>query len=332
MLRALPALLFLAIPALAADGPLTGAIIVVDAGHGGQSHSKSYTGGSRGVDSKITESELNLRVSLVLEKLLKEAGAKVYMTRKADHRLSREGGPKEAELAARVEYFEHWNPHFFISVHHNAAESEKAKGHTVLYKHNADDDTLYKAMATIFNGALEGKVPGPKRALIKERYHILAETAIPGVICESGFMTNKEFDALSITPEFPPAEAKALADGAEQYWKKYRKDLEEHRTKLAAARAKNPPIPETYYANGLNPAHQALMKSAWAALEPTGKPDSKKAAEYVDAFKKALPADRQAKFKVKAEWDGKGIKISGTAEKEDWERIVDLLGFMSGRD
>src|SRR5438067_229969 len=80
--------------------PLKGAIIVVDAGHGGQRYSKSYTGGTRGVVSGLTESELNLRVAEELEKLLKEKGATVFMTRRADHRLSREGSSPRDELHA----------------------------------------------------------------------------------------------------------------------------------------------------------------------------------------------------------------------------------------
>ena len=60
-----------------AQSPLTGAIIVVDPGHGGQRYSKSYTGGTRGVTSKTTESELNLKVALELAKFLREQGATV---------------------------------------------------------------------------------------------------------------------------------------------------------------------------------------------------------------------------------------------------------------
>src|SRR5579864_6770439 len=78
-------------PMKVAPPALQGAVIVVDPGHGGQRYSKSYTGGTRGVVSGLTESELNLRVALELEKLLKENGATVYLTRRADHRLSREG-------------------------------------------------------------------------------------------------------------------------------------------------------------------------------------------------------------------------------------------------
>jgi N-acetylmuramoyl-L-alanine amidase len=86
--------------------PLAGAVIVVDPGHGGQRYSKSYTGGTRGVDSKLTESELNLRVAFELAKALKENGATVYMTREADHRLSKEGSSGSDELHARIGFFD----------------------------------------------------------------------------------------------------------------------------------------------------------------------------------------------------------------------------------
>src|SRR5437764_9527508 len=87
--------------------PLAGAVIVVDPGHGGQRYSKSYTGGTRGVNSGLTESELNLRVAVELAKLLRERGATVFLTRTADHRLSREGSSNKDELHARVDFFEH---------------------------------------------------------------------------------------------------------------------------------------------------------------------------------------------------------------------------------
>src|SRR3954451_23043999 len=119
---------------------LAGPVIVVDPGHGGQRYSKSYTGGTRGVESKVTESELNLRVALERAKLLGENGATVHLTRVADHRLSREGSSQSDELHARIDFFEHYNCHFFLSVHHNASEKREARGHTALWKNNATDD------------------------------------------------------------------------------------------------------------------------------------------------------------------------------------------------
>src|SRR5439155_6882548 len=88
--------------------PLKGVVIVVDPGHGGQRYSQSYTGGTRGVVSKLTESELNLRVAFELAKQLKEKGAAVYMTRQADHRLSPEGSSNRDELHARIDFFEYY--------------------------------------------------------------------------------------------------------------------------------------------------------------------------------------------------------------------------------
>src|SRR5262245_6053474 len=191
------------------EGPLARAVIVVDPGHGGQGYSRSYTGGTRGVSSRMTESELNLRVAVELARLLRQNGATVYLTREEDHRLSPEGSSNKDELHARIDFFEHNNAHSFLSVHHNAGRGTAA-GHTALYKHNAADDTLYEALARDVNDTLEGAVPGPKRALIKGSYHILRETAIPGTISESGFMTNPAFDELSTRPDYPGKEAEAL--------------------------------------------------------------------------------------------------------------------------
>src|SRR5438477_6058818 len=120
-------------PAKAEPAPLKGAVIVVDPGHGGQRYSRSYTGGTRGVSSGLTESELNLRVALELARLLREKGATVYLTREADHRLSREGSSNRDELHARIDFFEHHNCHFFLSVHHNAGRPE-ATGPTCLHQ------------------------------------------------------------------------------------------------------------------------------------------------------------------------------------------------------
>ncbi len=272
--------------------PLKGAVIVVDPGHGGQRYSKSYTGGTRGVVSRLTESELNLRVAVELVKLLKEKGATVSLTREADHRLSPEGSSNKEELHARIDFFEHYNAHFFLSVHHNAGRP--GAGHTTLYKHNARDDTLYAALARDVNDALEGAVPGPKLALIKGSYHILRETSIPGTISESGFMTNKEFDELSNRAEFPKKEAEAICKGAVKYWTEHKDALIALREKLMKERAEHPRDPKSYTAIALNPDFRARMAKLLGRVEPGGKYDPAKVGEYVEHFKKAVVTDPKA--------------------------------------
>src|SRR5262249_11419689 len=256
-----------------------------------------YTGGTRGAVSGLTESELNLRVAVELARMLKENGATVFMTRVADHRLSREGSSNKDELHARIDFFEHYNVHFFLSVHHNAGRP--GSGHTALYKHNAADDTLYEALAWDVNDALEGAVPGPKLALIKGSYHILRETPIPGTISESGFMTNKAYDELSARPDYPAKEAAAICRGAIKYWTDDKDGLVPRGEKLMRERAEHPRDPKSYTAMDLNPDFRARMDELLARVAPSGKYEPAKIGEYVENFKKSVVTDPQATVTVK---------------------------------
>lgn len=304
---------------LAADKPLAGAVIVVDPGHGGQRYSRSYTGGTQGVNSKLTESELNLRVGLALADKLEAAGATVYRTRTYDRRLSREGTSKAEELQARVDFFDKYNPHFFISVHHNAGPAA-ATGHTALYKHNAADPTLYEACAKTFNEALEGVVPGPKRRLIGPdgNYHVLRETDVPGTITEAGFQSNPAFDAETNKPDYPERESAALLNGAIRYWSDYHRVLNIHRSK----RTPRPLVRVT--ATDLDPAFQREIGKLLASVAPDRPYQAQKAADYVAAYKTTL-ADSSG-FAVMARVEGETIKLSGrVADKSHHDRLIDLF-------
>jgi N-acetylmuramoyl-L-alanine amidase len=304
--------------------PLTGAIIVVDPGHGGQGYSKSYTGGTRGRISGVTESELNLRVAFELARQLKEQGATVHMTRVANHRLSREGSSQYDELHARIDFFDTFHPHFFLSVHHNAGRP--GSGHTTLYKHNAVDDTLYELLARTINDALEGAVPGPKLKLIKGNYHILRETSIPGTISEAGFMTNEGFDKLSTTPDYPKQEAAAIVKGAIKYWTANKPTLIAVRTVLMQELARHPRDPKTFTAIDLNPEFKAWRDKLLAQVVPEqGNYEPARIGEYLRRFRAAVVTDPKAIFTVEGSFDGQRIQLRGKAEKKYHDQLIDLL-------
>lgn len=318
--------------------PLQGAIIMVDPGHGGQTYSMSYTGGATGVESGMTESELNLRVAFALVKILEDKGATVYMTRKADHRMSSTGWGKPRqgrtdELEARIDFFHHYNPHFWLSVHHNAG-GPRNTGHTALHQMDAPDGSLYKEVAKDVNDALEGAVPGPKNRLIDRigdsPYYLLSHTQIPGTIIESGFMTNREFDALSTKPDYPAKEAAAICKGAIKFWKDHESELVALRHKLMKERAVNPKNPNTYAAIDLNPAYQEKMKKLVAQIDPSGSHDPAKIGDYVAKFKALVVKDPKATFDIKGEYDGKAIKLSGqTSNKTYHDQLIDVLVAMN---
>lgn len=311
--------------------PLQDAIVLVDPGHGGQRYSKSYTGGTRGKWSGATESELNLRVGLELARILEEKGAKVYMTRRADHRLSSEGSHKpgggiRSELQARVDFIEHYLPHFWLSVHHNAGGGS---GHTTLFKMNAPDGSLYKELAIAVNDALADVVPGPKNRLIDRKdnlpYYIESHTETPGIISEAGFMTNRTFDELSSRPDFPAKEAGAISKGAIKFWTAHKQELVTLRDKLADLEARYPHDPDTYIAVELNPAYQAKMKKLLAEVEPSGKFDPAKIGQYVESFKRTVITDPAAVFTVKGDYDGKLMVLTGKASKRNNDLLIDML-------
>jgi hypothetical protein len=227
-------------------------------------------------------------------------------------------------LHARIDFFEHYNAHFFLSVHHNAGRP--GAGHTALYKHNARDDTLYMALARDVNDALAGAVPGPKLPLIKGSYHILRETAIPGTIVESGFMTNKEFDELSTRPDYPTKEARAIANGAVTYWAGHKDALIALRDRLSKERAEQPRDPKTYTAIALNPDFRARMAQLLARVEPSGAYDPAKVGAYVANFKKVVVTDPKAVFTVTGEFDGRQLKLrGGTSDRKYHDRLIDML-------
>ncbi|MCC6546696.1 N-acetylmuramoyl-L-alanine amidase [Candidatus Sumerlaeota bacterium] len=309
------------------DKPLAGAIIGSDAGHGGQSYSRSYTAGTRGVDSRMYESDLNLLCETELAKLLEEGGAKVIRTRTVDQRVSPEGSSNKQELHARLEIFEDANVHFFISVHHNAAPgAPTATGHTAIFKKDVKDDRIYKALAEDINNALLGVVPGPKRELIKGDYHLTRETDIPGTIVESGFMTNPEYDKLTQDPDYPRKEAEAIYKGALKYWKDNKAELIKLREELIAKRAANPVDPNTLAAIQLNPKYKGEVAAIVAAMDPDKKPDPAKIDAYIQNYKKAYVKSEADKFTVAGSFvNGKVVLNGEVANRQQHNDIINGL-------
>lgn len=304
-----------------------GVIVGTDAGHGGQSYSRSYTAGTRGVNSKMYESDLNLACETELAKLFEAAGATVIRTRTVDQRVSPEGSTNKQELHSRLEIFENANVYFFVSVHHNAAPgAPTATGHTAIFKKDVADDRIYKALAQDINDALVGVVPGPERSLIKGDYHLTRETDIPGTIVESGFMTNPEFDKLSQDPGYPRKEAEAIFKGALKYWNDNKEELTKLRAELMKKRAAAPVDPNTLAAIQLNPKYQKEIATIVAAMDPAGKPAAAKIGDYIANYKKAYVKTDADKFTVTGSYvDGKIVLKGSVADRRQHNDIINAL-------
>ena len=163
-----------------------------------------------------------------LEKLLKENGATVYICRVADRHMSSEGWSKDRlgsrdELQARIDYFEHYVPHFFLSVHHNAGPGSQTGGHTTSIKRVLLPTRFTKRWPKTSMTLWKASYRGRSRPLSATPSITFSGTRIsPGTIAESGMLTNPAFDELSQTPEYQKKEAGAICKGAIKFWKDHK--------------------------------------------------------------------------------------------------------------
>jgi N-acetylmuramoyl-L-alanine amidase len=180
--------------------PLSGKIIVVDAGHGG-----SDTGATR---SGVMEKDINLAVALELKVELQSLGATVITTRDSDSNVS---------LDDRVAVLENSTPaaDIFVSVHTNAtvARNSSVDGIETYYysqESKALADSLYNSL--VAGLSMRGHWAS-KKALVVVHHDIA-----PSALVEIGYISSKPKRALLQTEAYQRQIALAIASGVVNYF------------------------------------------------------------------------------------------------------------------
>lgn len=184
----------------------TSAVVVIDAGHGGED------GGCSG--GGLTEKELNLAVSGNLRDLLSMFGVDVMMTRTEDKLLydmygdlkDYTGHKKTYDLRNRLRFSEDSGAALTVSVHMNKFTDPKYSGLQVYYSPNTSESkTAAELMQSYTAMYLQ---PENKRQVKKatSSIYLLDRIRTPAVMVECGFLSNE-------------AEAAKLGDAG------YRRDL-----------------------------------------------------------------------------------------------------------
>ena len=170
---------------------LAGKTVAVDPGHGG------VDGGARG--NGLNEKEVTLAIALRLADVLRANGATVVMTRDSDiDYYTRGKGGKRNDLNRRVEIINESGAAVFVSIHLNAIRGSKWFGAEVYYNPKLPES---RQLAETMQQALQDFPPGNKRQAKQDSdIIVLKDTTIPGVLVETGFLSN-------------PGEAAMLADG-----------------------------------------------------------------------------------------------------------------------
>lgn len=174
---------------------LTGARVLIDAGHGGVQPG-TVRGGT-------TEAERNLSLAYKVKSELESIGATVIMMRTGNYEVTSD---------ERRQFLKEQRPDYCISIHHNAANSTAVSGFEVMHFNAFSSD----AAKMMYRTAKSGVYSSTK---LKWYYFFLMRiTTCPVVLTENGYFTN-DGDYNNIINEGQNAEkAKKIVQGIADYF------------------------------------------------------------------------------------------------------------------
>ena len=190
---------------------LEGKKIAIDAGHGGND------AGAIG-PSGVMEKTVTLRVALALEKLLKEEGAEVIMTRRDDVEVSPKGKAASAveELKARCDVANKAEVDIFISIHADSFTNPNARGTTGYYYSLGSSNS--KRLADLIRKALIEQIRTPSRGTQPCNFYVVRNTDMPATLVELAFISNPDEEKLLNSKEGIMKAAQGILDGIEDYF------------------------------------------------------------------------------------------------------------------
>jgi N-acetylmuramoyl-L-alanine amidase len=179
--------------------PFRGITICLDPGH-------SADPGAIGCLGTL-EKDINWKVAKKLEAMLKEAGAKVVLTREKDEDVPLYERPKRTfALGADL----------FLGIHNNAVpdgtDPSKARGFGVYY-YTPQSESL----ARFIHQAYRKYVRVPDDGVIQQNLAVCRPSQYPSVLTESAFIINPREEALLRTSRFQQRCAKAMFEGVKAF-------------------------------------------------------------------------------------------------------------------
>lgn len=178
-------------------------VIILDAGHGG------FDGGAVAPDGTV-EKDINLKIALTLQELLKQGGYEVIMTRESDVstddvETDKIATRKKSDLKNRLGLMKDNPQAVFVSIHLNKFTTSAANGSQVFYSAGREEskvlgDCIQKSIVKLLQ---------PENTRVNKQAtsstYLLYNATVPAVLVECGFLSNS-------------AELKRLKD--EEYQKK----------------------------------------------------------------------------------------------------------------
>lgn len=189
--------------------PLIGKTVVIDAGHGG------IDGGVSGVNTGVTESEINLALSKSLAHFFERNGYEVVLTRTGDDGLYDENAKskKLSDMQARRDVINSAKPDLVISVHQNYYPLSSVKGAQVFYNGSSEKG---KEVAERIQSSLNDSL-GCDRVSKSGDYYLVNCTQYLSVLVECGFLSNPTEEKLLTDASYQEKVAYAIYSASHAY-------------------------------------------------------------------------------------------------------------------
>jgi len=177
-------------------------VIIIDAGHGGED------GGTQSADGTL-EKDINLSISLKLEKILNRYGFETVMIRDSDKMIYDDSAStvrsrKSSDLHNRMAVMRKYPASIFLSIHQNHFSESKYNGAQVFYcKSQKGSAELAESIQKSIVSSLQQENTRQIKPCSSSVY-LIHNAVTTAVMVECGFLSNK-------------AEAERLSDNTYQY-------------------------------------------------------------------------------------------------------------------
>ncbi|WAA09392.1 N-acetylmuramoyl-L-alanine amidase CwlD [Fervidibacillus albus] len=193
--------------------PLTGRIIYIDPGHGGPDGGAEKNG--------AVEKEIAFSISMKLRDYLEQQGAFVLLTREQDTDLADEdlkslSQRKVQDLHRRAEMINESEAELFVSIHLNAIPSSKWRGAQTFYYPRYVESEI--AATFIQEELIDNLENTDRKAKSLTNVYLLKAIEKPGVLVETGFLSNPDERELLMKEDYQEKVAIAIYEGIMRYF------------------------------------------------------------------------------------------------------------------
>lgn len=195
--------------------PVSGKVIVVDAGHGVPDEGAESSNGT-------TEAKTNLKIALKLQNLLEQSGSTAILTRSDENAIydldSKTLKQKKiSDIHNRVKIGNESQADIFVSIHLNKIPQSQYDGWQTFYR---DGDEKGAKLAKQIQENLTKTIGKENNRVAKtiDNIYIIKHVEIPTTIVECGFLSNPEEEKKLLDDEYQNKLAWGIYNGIIDYF------------------------------------------------------------------------------------------------------------------